>query len=114
MPTLVAMPWPSGPVVDSTPVVQPYSGCPGQRLPSSRNDYVGQSDRGAACLLIGGLGRLDPGQMDQAVKQHRGVPRRQHEAVTVDPMGSLWIVAQELLPQRIGRGCCVHGRAGMA
>ena len=29
MPTLVATPWPSGPVVASTPDVQRYSGCPG-------------------------------------------------------------------------------------
>src|SRR5690348_15117662 len=36
MPTLVAMPVPSGPVVHSTPDVQRYSGCPGQRLSSWR------------------------------------------------------------------------------
>ena len=29
MPTLVAIPWPSGPVVVSTPDVQRYSGWPG-------------------------------------------------------------------------------------
>ena len=29
MPTAVAMPWPRGPVVVSTPGVWPYSGCPG-------------------------------------------------------------------------------------
>ncbi|OHB34178.1 MAG: hypothetical protein A2882_01465 [Phenylobacterium sp. RIFCSPHIGHO2_01_FULL_70_10] len=28
MPTAVAIPWPSGPVVVSTPGVWPYSGCP--------------------------------------------------------------------------------------
>ena len=36
MPTLVATPWPSGPVVVSTPVVIPYSGCPGVLLESCR------------------------------------------------------------------------------
>ena len=34
MPTLVATPWPNGPVVVSTPVVQRYSGCPGHLLSS--------------------------------------------------------------------------------
>jgi hypothetical protein len=36
-PTEVATPWPSGPVVASTPLVQRYSGCPGHREPSWRN-----------------------------------------------------------------------------
>src|SRR4051795_1208008 len=32
MPTALPMPWPSGPVVVSTPAVWPYSGCPGVLL----------------------------------------------------------------------------------
>src|SRR5437899_8489538 len=36
MPTLVATPWPSGPVVVSTPEVQRYSGWPGHLLSSWR------------------------------------------------------------------------------
>ena len=36
-PTPIAMPWPSGPVVTSTPGVTPRSGCPAQRLPHWRN-----------------------------------------------------------------------------
>ena len=36
MPTEVAMPWPSGPVVVSTPEVQRYSGWPGARESSWR------------------------------------------------------------------------------
>src|SRR5271166_3728920 len=36
MPTLVATPWPSGPVVVSTPDTQWYSGCPGALLSSWR------------------------------------------------------------------------------
>src|SRR5260370_21708095 len=38
IPTLVATPCPSGPVVVSTPEVQRYSGCPAQRLPNCRKD----------------------------------------------------------------------------
>ena len=33
MPMALAVPWPSGPVVTSTPGVCPYSGWPGVRLP---------------------------------------------------------------------------------
>ena len=36
MPTALARPWPSGPVVVSTPGVTPTSGCPGVRLCSWR------------------------------------------------------------------------------
>jgi hypothetical protein len=36
MPTLLPIPWPSGPVVTSTPGVSPYFGCPGVRLPHWR------------------------------------------------------------------------------
>jgi len=38
MPTLVAYPVPSGPVVHSTPAVHRYSGCPGHLESSCRND----------------------------------------------------------------------------
>jgi len=37
MPTALAMPCPSGPVVTSTPAVCPYSGWPGVRLPQVRS-----------------------------------------------------------------------------
>src|SRR4051812_17552581 len=43
MPTLLASPWPSGPVVVSTPLVQRYSGWPGQRLPSCRKRLTASS-----------------------------------------------------------------------
>src|ERR1700745_1160826 len=43
MPTLVATPCPSGPVVVSTPEVQRYSGCPAQRLPNCRKDFRSSS-----------------------------------------------------------------------
>ncbi len=43
MPTLVATPLPSGPVVASTPLVQRYSGWPGQRLSSCRKRLIASS-----------------------------------------------------------------------
>ncbi len=44
MPTLVAMPCPSGPVVVSMPEVQRYSGWPGQRLSSWRKLLMSSSE----------------------------------------------------------------------
>ena len=74
---------------------------------------VRHRDRFAALLLIGVLGRFNARQMNQAVEQHRGVPRRQDEAVAVQPMRSLRVVAEELLPQGVARRRRIHGRAGM-
>ncbi|CFP63271.1 Uncharacterised protein [Bordetella pertussis] len=44
MPTALARPWPSGPVVVSTPGVMPTSGCPGVRECSWRKFF--SSSRG--------------------------------------------------------------------
>ena len=44
MPTVIATPCPSGPVVASTPEVHRYSGWPGQRLPSCRKFFRSSSD----------------------------------------------------------------------
>ena len=74
MPTAVAMPCPSGPVVVSTPGVWPYSGWPGVFEPH--------------CLKALQFVRrhaLVAGQMQQRVQQHRAVTGRQHEAVAVRP-----------------------------
>ena len=43
MPTEVATPWPSGPEVVSTPLVQRYSGWPGHFEPSCRNRFRSSS-----------------------------------------------------------------------
>ena len=43
MPTLVVTPWPSGPVVVSTPDVQRYSGWPGHLLSSWRKRLMSSS-----------------------------------------------------------------------
>ena len=45
MPTALATPWPSGPVVASTPGVRPYSGWPGVREPHWRNGSSSSSER---------------------------------------------------------------------
>ena len=98
MPTLLAAPWPSGPVVVSTPVVQPCSGCPGQRLPAWRNVLrsfsVTASVPSAAWI---------PLRWIRQYSRRRRVSGRQNEAVTIHPIGGLRIVAQEALPQDV---CC--------
>ncbi len=44
MPTELETPWPSGPVVVSTPLVQRYSGWPGVELSSWRNFLMSSSE----------------------------------------------------------------------
>ena len=45
MPTAEASPWPSGPVVISTPAVSPYSGWPGVFEPHVRSAWMSDSSR---------------------------------------------------------------------
>jgi hypothetical protein len=93
MPTLVATPWPSGPVVVSTPEVQRYSGWPGHLLSSWRKRLMSSSVTDSSQLLVL-FDRLDAGQMQHRVEQHRGVADGQHEAVAVRPDGIVRIEAQ--------------------
>ena len=44
MPTAFATPWPSGPVVASTPGVSPNSGCPGVFDPHWRKRLISSSE----------------------------------------------------------------------
>ena len=103
MPTALAMPWPSGPVVVSTPGVWPYSGWPGVSEPSWRKLLI-SVDRH---LLVAE-------QMQQRVEQHRAVAGREHEAVAVGPGRIGRIEFQEAGEQHgrdVGRA---HRQAGMA
>ena len=86
MPTLVATPWPSGPVVVSTPGGQRYSGWPGHWLSSWRKFLMSSSgtDELAERLVLR-VDRLDAGEVQQRVEQHRRVAGREHEAVAVRP-----------------------------
>ena len=114
MPTLVATPWPSGPVVVSTPEVQPYSGWPGQRLPAWRKCLMSSSVTAARPAPPYDLGAAaDAGEVDQRIQQHRGVTGGQHEAVAVHPVRVGRVVAQITLPQRVGGRRGIHRRARM-
>jgi hypothetical protein len=54
------------------------------------------------------------GHMEQRVQEHRGVPRRQHEAVTVRPIRVRRGVPEEAGPEHIGHRCRAHRRTRVA
>ncbi len=115
MPTLVAMPWPSGPVVVSTPEVQRYSGWPGQRLSSWRKLLMSSSGTDSLTRhLVLGVDRLDPRQVQHRVEQHRRVAHREHEAVAVRPDRVFGVEAKDFVPERVGDRRHRHRRAGVA
>ena len=103
MPTDVAMPWPSGPVVVSMPLVWKFSGWPGVSDPSWPEilDLV-ERHVGVA------------GEIQQRIEQHRAVPGRQHKAVTVRPFRIGSVEFQELGEQDGGDVGGAHRQAGMA
>ena len=115
MPTLFAIPWPSGPVVVSTPEVRWYSGWPGHLLPSWRKCFRSSSaTEGVPSRSYFSSTEYDAGQVQQRIEQGRGVARRQHEAVAVGPDRVGGIEAQKLLPQGVNHRRHRHRRPGMA
>ena len=80
------MPWPSGPEVVSTPLVQRYSGCPGHFEPSWRKRLRSSSrDCGLAQDLVLGVDRADASEVEERPEQRGGVARGEHEAIAVRP-----------------------------
>ena len=66
MPTEVATPWPSGPVVVSTPLVHRYSGWPGHlRVELAERPEVVEGDGRLAEHLVVGVDGLDAGEVEQ-------------------------------------------------
>jgi hypothetical protein len=63
--------------------------------------------------LLHGYG-LHPGEVQQAVEQHRAMARREHEAVAVGPVGAGRVVLQELREQHGGDVGHAHGHALVA
>jgi hypothetical protein len=102
MPTALVMPWPSGPVVVSTPGVTPTSGWPAVLLCS------------CAELLQLLQRQVVAGEVQQRVDQHRPVAVGQHEAVAVEPLRIGRVVLQVAVPQGDGDVRHAHGRAGVA
>ena len=63
--------------------------------------------------LVLRIDRLDAGQVQKRVEQHRRVPRGEHEAVAIGPDRILGIEAQKALPQAVGDGRHRHRRPRM-
>ena len=102
-PTLLASPWPSGPVVVSMPAAWPYSGWPAVREPTWRK-----------CLIWSSVDVRIAGEIEQRIEQHRAVAGRQDEAVAVGPVRVGGIVLQELREQHRGDIGHAHRQAGVA
>ncbi len=54
------------------------------------------------------------GKVQEAIEQHRAVPRREHEAVAIEPRGVARVVLEHAHPQRVGHGCRVERQARVA
>ena len=52
-------------------------------------------------------------EMEQRIKEHRAVPVRDHETVTIGPRGVGWVVTQMAVPQHFGDIGHSHRHAGM-
>ena len=102
MPTALPTPWPSGPVVVSTPGVWPRSGWPGVLEPHWRN---------AAQVVER---QVVARQVEQGILQHGGVAAGEDEPVAVGPVGIGGIVPEEPVPEHVGRGGERHGGARVA
>ena len=102
MPTALPTPWPSGPVVVSTPGVWLTSGWPGVCEPQVRSaSQVGELEAVA-------------GEVELDVERQARVAHRQHEPVAADPVRVARVVPQPLLEEQVGRRRHAHRRAGVA
>ena len=102
IPTPFAKPWPSGPVVTSTPGVSRFSGWPGVLLPHWRN-----------CFEIVDL-EPEAGEAEHRVEQDRRVSGREHEPIAVGPEGIGRVVLHDPRPEHVGERRERHRRAGVA
>src|ERR1700733_2957807 len=74
---------------------------------------VVEGNRELAETFILRVDRLDASEMQQCIKQHRGVAVRKHEAIAIRPDRIIGVEAKEMLPQRIGHGRQRHWGARM-
>ena len=91
MPTALPTPWPSGPVVVSTPAVWPCSGWPGVLLPQVRSALRSSSSR------------PKPAEVELDVEGEAGVPGGEHEPVAAGPVRVGRVVPHHLLEQQVRR-----------
>ena len=101
MPTLVATPCPSGPVVVSTPdgpAVFRVAGTSAVKLPELLD--VIQRHRRISERFVLGVDGLHAGQVQHGVEQHGRMADRQDEAVAVGPDRMAGVESQEVLPKQ--------------
>ena len=102
IPTALARPWPSGPVVISTPVGVAVLGVArGLGVPGPQRLEVVQLETEAA-------------QVELDVEGQAGVAAGQHEAVPAGPVGVGRVVPHHLLEQQVRHRGQAHRRAGVA
>ncbi len=102
IPTALATPWPSGPVVTSTPLVCAYSGMTrGLRSPDSQRLDVVEFEPEAA-------------EVELDVQRQAGVSTGQHESVPPRPVGVARVVSHHLLEQQVRDWGKAHRGARMA
>ncbi len=102
MPTALPSPWPSGPVVVSTPAVCPCSGCPGVSESHCRSWR-----RSASVEAV-------TGEIELNVESEAGVAAGEHEPIATRPVRVGRIMAHHPLEKQIGGGGEAHRGAGMA
>jgi hypothetical protein len=98
-------------------VADPLAQRAGGDLDSRGDPVLGVSRRPAVPLaeLLDVFQReIVAGEIQRAVQQHRGVARREHEAVAVHPEGVGRIVTQVTGEQQVGQRRQRHGGAGMS
>src|SRR5690348_7728719 len=90
MPTLLATPWPSGPVVVSTPEVQRYSGWPGHLLSSWRKRLMSSRDtESSPSTSYLGLTDLTPVRCSMEYNNMEAWPIESTKRSRLGQMGSL-------------------------
>ena len=102
MPTALPTPWPSGPVVVSTPGVWLTSGWPGVCEPQVRS-----------ALQVVELHAV-AGEVELDVERQARVAHRQHEAVAAGPVRVARVVPQPLLEEQVGGRGHAHRRPRVA
>ena len=102
MPTALPTPWPSGPVVVSTPGVWLTSGWPGVCEPQVRS-----ASQVVELHAVAGEVELD-------VERQARVAHREHEPVAADPVRVAGVVLQPLLEEQVGGRGHAHRRPRVA
>ncbi len=100
IPTPLANPWPSGPVVTSTPTVWPNSGCPGVLLPHWRK------------FLISSIGRSKPNRCSSEYWSMEPCPAESMKRSRFSQAGSSGLNSRKLPQRATAQSAAPIGRPG--